>query len=76
MEGWICPKCSRVWGPFVMACQPCNSTELVSASDTVTLSPSQCPACLQDRTAPPLTGCPTGSHWGTFCDSGAVRRDT
>jgi uncharacterized OB-fold protein len=22
---WICPKCGRVWGPYVVSCCPCNS---------------------------------------------------
>lgn len=21
---WICPKCSRVWAPFIFECKPCN----------------------------------------------------
>lgn len=23
-EGWVCPKCGRVYAPFVMSCQPCG----------------------------------------------------
>lgn len=23
-KGWECPRCSRVWGPRVGACSPCN----------------------------------------------------
>ena len=26
MNPWICPKCGRVWGPGVTACNPCNRT--------------------------------------------------
>jgi hypothetical protein len=22
---WICPKCGRVWGPYVRECEACNS---------------------------------------------------
>jgi len=22
---WVCPKCGKVWGPFVMQCAPCNA---------------------------------------------------
>ena len=25
-EGWICPKCGRVWGPDIWGCQDCNKT--------------------------------------------------
>lgn len=24
MDPWICPKCGRVYGPFVQECNPCN----------------------------------------------------
>ena len=23
-EGWICPKCGRIWGPDIWGCQECN----------------------------------------------------
>lgn len=23
-EGWVCPKCGRVWSPTWFECQPCN----------------------------------------------------
>ena len=29
----------------------------------------RCPACGQDRNASPLTGCPNGSHYGTYCEA-------
>ena len=25
MEGWICPRCSKVWAPWVRECE-CNKT--------------------------------------------------
>ena len=24
-KGWSCPKCGRVFAPFVQCCNPCNS---------------------------------------------------
>ncbi len=24
--GWVCPKCSKVYGPHVMECHTCNAT--------------------------------------------------
>ena len=29
---------------------------------------SRCPACGCDRNSPALTGCPLGSHYGSYCD--------
>lgn len=23
-EGWMCAKCSRIWGPLIMECKVCN----------------------------------------------------
>lgn len=23
-DAWVCPKCRRVWAPYVPGCQPCN----------------------------------------------------
>lgn len=28
---------------------------------------SKCPACGGDRSSPALTGCPKGSHYGSYC---------
>lgn len=25
-QGWICPKCKRVWGPSAQSCGVCNKT--------------------------------------------------
>lgn len=30
-EGWICPKCGRVWGPDIWGCQDCNKTPVKQA---------------------------------------------
>ncbi len=26
--GWVCPKCSKVYGPHVMECHTCNATAI------------------------------------------------
>lgn len=31
-------------------------------------SDDKCPACGRPRTDYHLTGCPIGSHWGTYCE--------
>lgn len=28
---------------------------------------AKCPSCGRDRNSPRLTGCPVGSHYGTYC---------
>ena len=30
---------------------------------------NKCPACGQDRNEPPSTGCPVGSHYGSYCEA-------
>ena len=34
---------------------------------TQTLDLTKCPSCGSDRNSPALTGCPKGSHYGTYC---------
>lgn len=24
-EGWVCPKCGRIYGPMMMTCDYCNN---------------------------------------------------
>ena len=66
MTGWICPKCGSVYAPFVAGCRVCNSPTFVGTT-TDTGPRNVCPGCGQDRSMPPLTGCPSGSHYGTAC---------
>jgi len=33
MEGWICPRCRRVYGPFVKMCEYCKPE--ISTKDTI-----------------------------------------
>ncbi len=35
-------------------------------ADTITIS-DKCPACGSSRYSPTGTGCPSGSHFGTYC---------
>ena len=30
-KGWICPKCGRVYGPWVMSCEPCNLHAVINS---------------------------------------------
>lgn len=70
--GWVCPKCGRVWGPFMMACDPCNNPERHTQTTTnvVINTGGLCPSCGQDRSLPAQTGCRPGAHYGTFCVMG------
>jgi rubrerythrin len=66
MTGWICPKCGSVYAPFVAECAVCNGFIKTGTTVTHGADTSICPACGQHRSASPLTGCPMGSHYGTF----------
>ena len=37
-QGWVCPKCGRVYGPKWFQCQPCN-TKIAKRDGKVTLPP-------------------------------------
>lgn len=39
--GWICPKCGRVYAPFVMECSHCNNNEIKQDPCLITLPWSQ-----------------------------------
>ena len=36
-QGWICPKCGRVFSPRTYECHYCNSSEVVKTSTTTEL---------------------------------------
>ena len=48
-----------------------NADDRLEPIDNITYSPSpdynRCPACGGDRNSPAMTGCPLGSHYGTYC---------
>lgn len=29
-KGWICPKCGRIYAPWVMSCEPCNKQAIIN----------------------------------------------
>ena len=61
--GWQCPRCGRVYAPFVAECEKCNASYYPASTGTYT---DICPACGQPRHLPGLTGCPPGSHYSTY----------
>ena len=28
-EGWVCPKCGRIYGPMMMTCAYCNNKSTI-----------------------------------------------
>jgi hypothetical protein len=66
MTGWVCPKCGSVYAPFVAECGVCNGFVKMGTTTTFGSDTDLCPVCRQHRSAAPLTGCPSGSHYGTF----------
>lgn len=66
MTGWECPKCRRCYAPSIAMCAYCGEGTTITVSGT---GPSVCPGCGQERSAPALTGCPVGSHYGSIYTS-------
>jgi hypothetical protein len=60
--GWQCPKCGRVYAPFVDECIACNAPPVTTTGTYLDV----CPNCQQPRHLPGLTGCPVGSHYATY----------
>jgi len=63
--GWQCPRCGRVYAPYVAECERCNSQTYPATTGTGTYS-DLCPNCNQPRHLPGLTSCPVGSHYATY----------
>ena len=59
--GWVCPKCGRVYGPFVGECASCNGHSRPLTGTTTT---DVCPTCGNPRWAAGSTSCPIGAHYG------------
>lgn len=32
-HGWVCPKCGRVYAPWVMSCDPCNLHAVINSQN-------------------------------------------
>ena len=67
MEGWICPRCRRVYSPFTAKCEYCGP-EITTGTSTVQVPQAwggeSCPGCGGPRWAGPQSGCPQGWHYG------------
>lgn len=42
-HGWICPKCGRVYNPWVMSCEPCNMKAIINQQQAGTFQNSLIP---------------------------------
>jgi rubredoxin len=65
-DPWICPICRHVYAPFVPECPRCPAQIVTFGFDNST---SVCPNCGQHASATPTSGCPSGSHDGTYVNS-------
>lgn len=47
IEGWVCPKCQRVYAPFVKECECCNKAALPPPFTPLIppLGGYKCPVC-------------------------------
>jgi hypothetical protein len=46
MQGWECPKCGQVYGPFVMQCFTCRPKSALAVNTLPWSPPVQpCPGC-------------------------------
>ena len=66
MRAVLCPVCK---GGVVIPANVCDNYQ----QEIYHIEPHQedrCPACGGDSNSPPLTGCPMGSHYGTYSDYG------
>lgn len=45
MQGWVCPKCGRVYSPFVHTCSHCNHKITTQENGTLSNFSTECMIC-------------------------------
>ncbi len=67
MKAQMCPWMTSTTNPEV--CRSCNGKGwVVVYGDSNYKEWDRCPTCGGDRNSPSLTGCPMGSHYGTYSE--------
>ena len=41
-SGWICPKCGRVYAPFITACNECNEKAMKAEQESEAINHALC----------------------------------
>lgn len=82
MKAVICPVCNGSGKACIVSpsCHGCDGLGWVAVEEDCSyrvVQPNtlgyhvdidECPYCGSDRSSAPTTGCPQGSHYGTYCN--------
>lgn len=58
LQGWECPKCGQVYGPFVLRCFTCRPNSVNATNTLPFLLSRPCPGCQGIPCRGTSSGCP------------------